>query len=57
MVQRGCTLDEIANTLGVTSRTISNVIKRKNKPSLPLAASIARFFGKDVNEIFEFEEE
>ncbi len=57
MHHNGCSVLEIANELRVDTKTIYNVIKKKNKPSLPLAASIARFFGKNIEEIFEFEDE
>jgi DNA-binding XRE family transcriptional regulator len=50
-------IPEIATKLRVTTRTLYNIIRNKNNPSLPLAQSIARCLNKDINNLFEFEEE
>jgi len=57
LLDQGVEISEIAKTLRVTTRTIYNIINNKNNPSLPLAKSIANFFKKDIDHLFEFEEE
>ena len=46
------TQQELANAVGVTRLTIHSVEKGKFVPSTVLALSIARFFGKPVEDIF-----
>ena len=48
---------EIANEIGVSYRTIYNIITKKNTPSVALAMSLANLFGVSIEHIFEFEEE
>lgn len=48
---------ELADAIGVTRQTIHSVEKAKFVPSTLLALSIAKFFGKTVEEIFHIVEE
>ena len=47
---------ELADAIGVTRQTIIAIESGKYCPSLPLAFKIARAFGKQVEEVFLFEE-
>ncbi|HEX2396139.1 MAG TPA: helix-turn-helix transcriptional regulator [Bacteroidales bacterium] len=44
--------EELANEIGVTRQTIYAIEKGKFIPSTLLAFKIARFFGKNVEEVF-----
>lgn len=44
--------EELANEIGVTRQTIYSIEKGKFIPSALLAFKIARFFGKNVAEVF-----
>lgn len=44
--------EELADAIGVTRQTIHSIEKGKFIPSTLLAFKIARFFKKDVEEIF-----
>ena len=44
--------EELANEIGVTRQTIYAIEKGKFIPSALLAFKIARFFGKNVEEVF-----
>jgi putative transcriptional regulator len=44
--------EELANEIGVTRQTIHAIEKGKFIPSTLLAFKIARFFGKNVEEVF-----
>jgi putative transcriptional regulator len=43
---------ELATRLGVSRQTINAIETGKYDPSLPLAFSIARLFGRPIEEIF-----
>ena len=47
----------LANAIGVTRLTIHSIEKSKFVPSTLLALKLARFFGKNVEEIFYIVEE
>ncbi len=51
------TQEALAEAVGVTRQTIIAIEKGNYVPSLMLALVIARFFDKDVEEIFFVEEE
>lgn len=53
----GLTQEELANEVGVTRQTILSIEKNKYVPSLELAFKIARRFQKDVEEVFQYENE
>jgi putative transcriptional regulator len=44
---------ELAQRLGVSRQTINAIETGKYDPSLPLAFSIARLFGRSIEEIFQ----
>jgi putative transcriptional regulator len=46
---------ELAERLNVSRQTINAIETEKYDPSLPLAFSLARLFGKPIEEIFVFE--
>ena len=48
---------ELAEAVGVRRETIVNLENGKYNPSLKLAMDIAHFFGKKVEDVFEFVEE
>ena len=49
------TQQALANRVGVTRQTIIAIEARKYAPSLPLAFRIARAFGKEVEEVFQYD--
>ena len=55
--QRKMSQEELAEAVGVTRQTITSLECGKYVASLPLAHTIARFFGMSIEEIFLFEEE
>jgi len=57
LADKNVSVKELSIRVGVTDKTIYNIIKRKNDPKISLANKIAKFFGRNVDEMFEFEEE
>ena len=55
--QRGITQEELAAALGVSRQTIGSLENGRYNPSILLAFKIARYFQKDIEEIFIYEEE
>lgn len=55
--QSRITQEELADALGVTRQTIISLENGKYNASLQLAFRISRFFNKNIEEIFLFEEE
>lgn len=51
------TQDELAMAVGVTRQTIISLENGKYNASLQLAYKISRYFGRQIEEIFIFEEE
>lgn len=51
------TQDEFAAALGVTRQTIISLENGRYNASLVLAHKIAKFFGRNIEEVFIFEEE
>ena len=49
--------DYLAQQLGVSRQTIHAIENNKYAPSLTLGMSIAKFFNKTVEEVFQMEEE
>ena len=47
---------ELAEAVGVSRQTINSIETGRYTPSLPLAFSLARFFGKSIEEVFDDEE-
>ena len=48
--------DELAQAVGVTRQTITSIEVGKYTASLVLAYKIARYFGKSIEEVFDFSE-
>ena len=46
---------QLGEAMGVSRQTINSIEKERYTPSLPLAISLARFFGRSVEEIFHVE--
>ena len=44
---------ELAKAMGVSRQTINSIETEKYTPSLPLALALARFFGAQVEEMFD----
>jgi len=51
------TQEELADKAGVTRQTIIAIEAGKYAPSLPLAFRIARVFGVNVEDVFQYEGE
>lgn len=51
------TQESLANKIGVSRQTINSIEKNRYVPSTILALKISKVFDKNVNEIFELEEE
>jgi putative transcriptional regulator len=49
------TQEQLANAIEVTRATINAIEKEHYNPSLELAFRVARFFKKDVTEVFKVE--
>ena len=54
--QRKLSQEELALAVGVTRQTITSIEVGKYTASLALAYKIARYFGKTIEEIFDFSE-
>lgn len=52
--ERKMSQEELAMEVGVTRQTITSIETEKYTASLPLAYKIARFFGKTIEEVFDF---
>ena len=50
---KGWSQGELASRLSVSRQTINAIETGKYDPSLPLAFSIARLFGRSIEEIFQ----
>ena len=48
--------EELAQAVGVTRQTITSIEVGKYTASLALAYKIARYFGKHIEEVFDFSE-
>ena len=50
---RGLSQGQLATAMNVSRQTINSIEKERYTPSLPLALSLARFFGTTVEEMFD----
>jgi len=50
------TQEDLALKLGIARQTVIAIEKEKYSPSLELAFKISRLFGKDIEEIFLYDE-
>ena len=52
--ERKLSQEELALAVGVTRQTITSIEVEKYTASLALAYKIAKFFGKSIEEVFDF---
>ena len=52
-VKRGLAQGQLAEAMGVSRQTINSIENDRYTPSLPLAISLARYFGVTVEEMFD----
>jgi putative transcriptional regulator len=50
---RGLSQEALAQAVGVSRQTINAIEKGRYMPSLPLAITLARYFGANVEQMFE----
>jgi putative transcriptional regulator len=50
--ERGLSQAALAQAMGVSRQTINSIETGRYTPSLPLAISLARYFGRAVEEVF-----
>ena len=55
--ERKLTQEELAKAVGVSRQTIISIENEKYTASLVLASKIAHYFGKTIEEVFDFSEE
>jgi putative transcriptional regulator len=55
--ERGIKQEELADILEVSRQTISSLENGRYNPSIILAFKIARYFNKNIEDIFIYEEE
>jgi putative transcriptional regulator len=53
--ERGLSQVELAAAMGVSRQTVVSIEKGRYLPSLPLAITLARFFGRSVEEVFDID--
>jgi len=51
--QKNLAQGQLAEAMGVSRQTINSIENERYTPSLPLAISLARFFGTTVEEMFD----
>jgi len=51
--RKGLAQGELAEAMGVSRQTINSIENDRYTPSLPLAISLARYFGVTVEEMFD----
>ena len=56
-VELGWTQEELARATGVSRQSINSIERNRYVPSLPLALTFARVFGRPIEAIFELEKE
>ena len=54
--ERKMSQEELAKAVGVTRQTITSIEVEKYTASLVLAYKIAKYFGRSIEEIFDFSE-
>lgn len=53
---KGLSQGELGKVLGVSRQTVNAIETGRYSPSLPLAITLARFFGRAVEEVFHVDE-
>jgi putative transcriptional regulator len=51
--ERGLSQRQLAEAVDVSRQTINSIEQERYTPSLPLAFTLARFFGRTVEEVFD----
>lgn len=54
--ERKLSQEELADAVGTTRQTITSIETGKYIASLPLAYKLARYFGRSIEEVFDFSE-
>ena len=54
-IEHGWTQKELADVVGVSRQSINSIERNRYVPSLPLALTFARVFGRPTDEIFALE--
>lgn len=54
-IERDWTQQELAERVGVSRQSINSIERERYVPSLPLALTFARVFGRSTDEIFQLE--
>jgi len=49
----GLSQGQLAEVIGVSRQTINSIETERYTPSLPLAMGLARYFGRQVEEVFD----
>ncbi|MFY9776768.1 MAG: helix-turn-helix transcriptional regulator [Trebonia sp.] len=52
-IEKGLAQGELAEAMGVSRQTINSIENERYTPSLPLALTLARYFGVTVEEMFD----
>jgi putative transcriptional regulator len=52
-IEKGLAQGELAEAMGVSRQTINSIENERYTPSLPLALTLARYFGVPVEEMFD----
>jgi putative transcriptional regulator len=50
--EKGLSQQQLGEAMDVSRQTINSIEKERYTPSLPLAISLARYFGRTVEEVF-----
>jgi len=53
--EKGWTQQELADKVGVSRQSINSIERDRYVPSLPLALTFARVFGRSTDELFKLE--
>jgi putative transcriptional regulator len=53
----GWTQEDLAKATGVSRQSINSIERNRYVPSLPLALTFARVFGRSTDDIFQLEKE
>ncbi|MGH7635972.1 MAG: helix-turn-helix transcriptional regulator [Gemmatimonadaceae bacterium] len=56
-VARGLSQGDLAQAMAVSRQTINAIETERYTPSLPLAISLARYFGRTIEELFTIDED
>ena len=54
--EHGWTQEQLAHAVGVSRQSINSIERQRYEPSLALALTFARVFGRAVEDIFSLEE-